>query len=875
MTGWFWRRHGRGDPDEEVDREVAFHLKMRAQELEERGMDPESARELAATSFGDVQAIRGILRSARRRRYVQRTRRERVAEWAYDVRHAGRLLRRNPFFTAGVVATLGAGIALIAVWASLEEAYEGRTLPFPDAERLVMVQGMGAPEWRDMPESFEQSVSWDLDVLSIVSDRPETVETSWVTADFFTITGARPELGRFFRTAETGPGSPAVAVISHALWQRRWGGAPDIIGRTFRAYSSDRPDEAEVFTIIGVLPADFWFTNRFHEVLAPLRSPRAAYMAKLRPGVRLGEAEAQLRRLASPRDTARADLRLVPIRAAYLERIRPMLAALGGAVLLVLGIAFGNAASLVLVRATAREPEFALRSAIGAGGGRLGRQLLVEGVWFSALASLSGVVLAWLVLRFTGGLLPRILGTPVPGASAGLVFGKAAAGAAILVFVLLVVTLAVVPLHRVWRPGLPLTLTEGARGMVGQARQRARSVLVAGELALSLSLLIGAGLLVRNALHMQAQPLGFDPDGLVAITASLRQREFEEAASRSELFERLAAGIERGVPGVSAEIVGWAPLSRSWSFPVETPEPAGAEPTASAFITSASPGYFGLMGIALLRGRTFEPTDRAGAPPVAIVSEGLARRVWPGGDPIGQRIRIAPVERAMGSSGWMGRSGSGFSSDEQWRTVVGVVADVTKTLVDENPPDLYYPLDQAPPMLVEFVVRGLTGGAGLAAAREAMWTVNPEIPLDEVRWLEEELGAALLPSRFLAWLLSAFGGFAILMAVTGISGVVAYEVSQRKREVAIRMALGATSDSVVGAFLRSSAAFLSAGLLIGLGGGWAVSRLISHQLHGVSASDPLTWVGAAAGLALVALIATWLPARRAARTEPMQVLQSR
>jgi predicted permease len=862
--GWFWRRHGRGAPGAEVSRELEFHLEMRAREYEARGLSPESARVAAMESFGDVEAIGERLTSERRRRSRMARARESWSGAADDVRRAVRLLRRSPGYSAAIVLALAVGLAVITAWSALATAYLWRPFPFPAADRLVQIWGTGGPDWMDPPELFEHVVSWDLDVLSIVGGGPpQSVRTSWITPDWFEVSGARPRLGRLFGGEEAGPGAAAVAVIGHGLWQTRWGGDPGVIGRTFTAYSSDRPEESEVFTIIGVLEPGFWFVNDFTEVLVPLRAGRGAYMATLREGVTVSEADAAVRAQAVEADPD-ADVRVRDAREAYVERVRPVIRAVGGAVAMVLAIALGNALSIVVVRTLGREREFAVRAAIGAGRGRIARQLLAEGMLLSALSALAGLALAWLTLSVARGALPSMLGLGVPGGVEALRIGGTGLGVAVGACVLTGIVLALAPLLNVWRPALFASLRDGSRGTATRGRQRTRSALVAAELALSLALTVGAGLLVRSALHLHDRPLGFRPDGVAALSITLRQTEYPAAADRAALFDRIEAAIESAVPGIAVSTVGWAPMARSWAFPVETPErQAVGDQAATAFATVAGTDYFETLGIPFLEGRSFGAEDRAGAEPVAIVSASLASRLWPGGGPIGQRIRVAPDEDAP----------MGGQRDPVWRTVVGVVPDVVKTLTEENPPDLYYPVAQAPPRFVEVVVRDPAGRVRLGPVRDAIWSVAPDIPLDDVRWLEEAVTTATLPSRFLAWLVSAFGGFALALAGIGVWGVVAYTVRQGRRDVAIRMALGATGARVARAFVMRQAVWIGGGLLIGLAGARALSGLLRSQLYGVEAGDPATWLAAVLTVATVGLAASWLPARSAAATDPGRLLK--
>lgn len=860
MTGWFWRRLGRDSAAAEVEREIRFHLEMRAREFEEAGYSEEDARAAALRSFGDVSAIAEVCREERRRRARERGRRHMWQSIASDVKVSARTLRRNPAFAAAVVLTLGVGIGVATAMAGVLDAYLVRALPYPAADRLVSVTGPGAPDWRDAPMVLENAVSWDLDAFSLVSDGPpERVWTSWVTPGFFAALGVRPTLGRLFDASETAPGGASVALISHALWQRRWGGDPGILGRTFAAYADDRPDEAAVFTIVGVLPSDFWYFNRFTEVLAPLRTSRPIYMATLAAGVSPAEAQEALTHAAAARDPARAEVTVRLMRDAFLERAKPVLWAVAGAVALVLLIACGNAAVLLLVRAAGREQEFAIRSAVGVGRGGIARQLLVEGALISVTATVLGLALASLLLRVMGEATPRLLGTPVPGGAAALRLDVLAFASAAAIACLAGVLFGLMPLSVTRRRNLAATLVS-TRGTDTRRRQRVRGVLVAAELALSLALLIGAGLLVRSALHLQRLELGFDAANLVALSLSVRQSAFAEPDARTALYGRIEQELASALPGVSVGTVSWAPFSRFGLTPVQAQDrPTDGPPRDSAFISSASAGYFGTIGIRLLRGRLFDAS--AAADGDVLVSESLARRIWPGENAVGRQLRPVADRTAPAAP------------QQPWRTVIGVVSDVRKTLTQPNPPDLYVPLTASPPILAEVVVRDPTGRERLHAMREAVWRVNPELPLNEVRWIADDVARDAMPARFLAWLLSGFAAFALVLATLGLYGVIAYAVGERRREIAIRLALGADPPQVVRLFLRQSGRLVVAGLLGGLGGGYALSRLLASQLHGVSASDPVVYAALALLLGGATMLATWIPARRGAHAEPMQVLE--
>jgi putative ABC transport system permease protein len=864
---------GPEDPAREVDREIGFHLEMRAREFEAQGLSPVEARRAAEESFGNLTEVREACRAERRRRRRSNRWRRVFGDIGGDVRIAARMLRRDPSFAAAAILVLAVGIGSVVVVGGLIDAYLVRGLPYPEAERLAFVNGRSAnaaPDWQNAPAVLEIPISWDLDMLSIVGgERPERASTSWVSAGYFEALGVETQLGRLPDEIDSLPGAPTVAIISHALWQRRWAGDRNVIGRTFTAYSADRPDEAEVFTIIGVLSADSWHFNRgilsgtTHEVLSPLRVGRGTYMARLARGVTVAHAQAVLRADAYARGADSSSVDVVSAQAAYVQQVRPILLALGAAVLLVLVIACGNAAVLLLVRASSREREFSMRVALGAGVGRLARQLVVEGLVLALAASLLGTVLGALAMQGTAGLAPRMLGAPLPGGPEALRLQGTALASAVAACVIAGLLFGLAPLFGTLRPDLARRLAEGMRASEGRARGRLRDVLVGVELALSLALLVGAGLLVRSATHIQRLTLGFEPEDIAAIDVTIRRRSYPDDATRAAFFQRVQSTIEDRLPGMDVELALWAPFARLGADPVETPAApaAGSDAPPAAMRTLVSPGYFDLMGITLLRGRVFDVNDRDTSRPVAVVSASLARRLWPDRNPLGEQIRFAARPGAQ-------------RDEPRWMTVVGVVDEVRKTLTEENPPDLYRPVAQGTPTTMELLLRDVKWRERLDDVRAAVWSLDSEIPLDGVRELQEGVALASLPTRSLAGVLAGFAAFAAVLATLGLYGVISYAVSRSRRDIAVRMALGAEAHQVVTVFLRRILPVLLAGLVAGILGGVWLARLLSSQLHGVTAVDTATYVMMSTVLIFAALLATVIPALRAARLAPMRVLRT-
>lgn len=857
------RQIGPEDSGREVDRELAFHLEMRAREFEAEGLSPEDARAAARRAFGDADAVAAECRTERARRGRSVRLRRRAEELVSDARLAGRMLRRDPAFASAAILVLALGIGIVVAVGGLVDAYLLRGLPFPAADRLVWIRGEETPDWRTAPDVLELPVSWDLDVLSLTGDQPTRAWTSWVSPTYFDAFGVRVQLGRLPRVDEVVPGAPRVALISHGLWQRRWGGDPDVVGTTFTAYASDRPEEAEVFTVIGVLTPDHWHINRFYEVLSPLAEGRATYLARLARGVTPAEAKAVLERDAVERGVADPTTEVEPVHATFVARVRPALTALTVSVLLVLLIACGNAAVLLLVRASAREREFSVRAALGAGRGRLVRQLVVEGLVLSVLAAIAGIAIGVLLLNGTAETLPRVLGTEVPGGASALRPQGLALLAALVACVGSALLFGLAPIASVVRPGLVRGLAEGGRGGAGRGRNRLRDGLIAAELALSLALLVGAGLLIRSADHLQRTPLGFTPDGVSAFEISIRQSRYPDDEAKAVFYAEAVRSVETEVPGIDAAFVFSRPLGgRTFGngAPVETPEqPAAPDETGARAVGNAmSPGGFDLLGIPVRSGRVFTDADRPGAPRVAVVGESLARRLWGDANPIGRRVRFV--------------SGTMFETEE-WLTVVGVVGDVVKTLTEPNPPDLYLPIAQVGTMGASLIVRSADGRNRMDEVRSVLWRLDPEIPLDMVRSMEADQRAATLPARFLAGVLAGFAAFAALLATFGLYGAVSYAVRRQRRDIAIRMALGARTGGVVGLFVRRGVPVLVAGLVAGLVGAGALARVLGSQIHGIGRLDPVTFVGAAVLLGGAALLATIVPARRATREAPMRVLR--
>jgi predicted permease len=656
-----------------------------------------------------------------------------------------------------------------------------------------------------------------------------------------------------------------VALISHRLWNSRFGGDPNIVGRTFTAYVSDRPQEAEAFTIVGVLPAGFWHVNSYTDILAPLRAPTYPYMVRLREGVTPEHAIGRITALVgagAENVPANWKAQITSSHALYVQSVRPILRSVTIAAALVLLVACANIAGLLLVRATRRQKEIAVRTALGGGRSAIARMLLAEASVVGALS----LALALVATRFLlGWLAPQIqqqLGRRVPGgAQAFAIDGWTLAFAgAIGLTTVVVCTLA--PLLSGLRPDLLGALQSGSRTSTeGRRSRRIRAALIAVEIAASLALVAGSALMLRSVVNLLRTDLGFSADRVLLASVTLRQNRYPDPASRLAMFERIASRLG-AIPGT--EDVG---LTTAW--PVQQPriyavEVIGAPDrlTVRTGVHRVNDRYFSALSIPFAAGRPFTSADRAGSEPIAVVSESLARRLWPAGNGIGGRL-LVPEEQDQGQPIPIPR------------TVVGIVRDVRQGASDVELGDVYTPLMQSPGRFTFVLMR--TAGSPvnwLPSFRSAFREMDPQVAVQNARPLQTIVDELSARPRVLTSLLSAFAIVAALVALVGVYGVIAYAVRQREREIAVRMALGADPARLTRLFVRQGAVILLAGLILGLLGAFATGRLIESQLLGVTSHDPVALGGAVAAFATAGLLAIWWPSRRAAATDPAIALRA-
>jgi len=821
-----------------------------------------------------------------------------IDSFLQDWRFAWRGLVRSPGFAAIAIATLALGIGANSAIFTVVNAVVMRPLPYANADRLVRVTadfnglnatdvGLSQPElidYRDRSGLFDQIAGvWAINANLTEIDQPERVEALLASPSYFDVLGVRPQLGRLFGPEDNAPGISEVLVISDALWRRRFAASPDAIGRKLRI-------DNDWYTVVGVLPAGFrhpgrsvltdvdvWAPANFVTAPFPDTPNRSAYfltgaIARLKPGVSIDQARQRLAgfaqglRASNPNDyPARAAWapRMISLHEDLVGSVKPALLILFGAVGLVLLIACANMANLLIARASTRQRELAVRRALGSSRRRLVRLLLTESLMLALLGGIAGAALTvWLLealLALVPAGLPRLPEVAIDGQV--LAFTALTTIATAIIF-------GTIPALQFSKSDVNESLKEGSRGSASGARGFLRSALVVVEFALALVLLVGAGLLVRSFWRLQQVDLGFDPHHVVTARLWLPQPNDPKTGPYFKHQPRLAVYEEilrraRTLPGVSASAaVGTLPFDGRGGNAVFTVE--GSETDARARVpttafTIASAGYFELMGIRLVRGRTFTDQDDEKAPPVVVVTEALVRRAWPGQDPIGRRLHFGPPQ-----------------SKNPWMTVVGVVNDVrTERLEDAARPTAYRPLKQASSLQLAIVLKTDADPRTLATllSREVR-AVDPDQPTYGVRTMDEIVAYATASRRFSMQLLGAFAVLALALAAVGIYGVMAFVVGQRTREIGIRIALGAHPRAVVRLVLGQALALAAVGVVTGVVAAALVTRLLSGLLFEVRATDPVTYVLIAGLLGTTAAAAAWRPARRAATVDPIRALRA-
>jgi putative ABC transport system permease protein len=872
--------------ESEIDDEIAFHIAMREEQLRQGGLSSHEAQDAARRRFGDVEHVRQECVEIDR----GRARRERVMESMggvmQDIVIALRSFRRARSFTAAAVITLAIGIGSSAAIFSVAYGVLLRPLPFPAADRLLK---LGASFSKVSGASGQLSAAEYLDVRSGVrafdaigaysetdrtlggDGRPERVTVAYTTASLFQTLGVTPLIGRTYNAEEDQPGGPQLVVLSHALWTRRFNADSRVLG-------TDVVMDGVPRTVLGVLPSSLHIGAAEAYLPSRLRAEGPGgrgnhylhVIARLRPDATVDAARAELAayvaRVTGEFELYRGSgfsLDALGLREALYGDMRPTMLALLATVLLLLLLASTNVANLLLVRAETRQREMGIRVALGAGRGRLVRQLLTESLVLSVVGALLGVPLALLGVRALIAVNPTVV--PV-GQDIGLDAGVLLAVAAIVALAALAA--GVLPALRAGRTDVRSVISAGSSGG-GREGGALRSTLVVAEVALAAMMLVGAGLVGRSFWKLQSVDPGFDAEGALVMDLSLPSRRYDSPARVIGFYARALDGL-RSLPGVrSAAAISHLPLSGNagdWMLEAEGRSPSAPRLPSPEF-TIASTDVFRALGIAVREGRVFDSTDRPTAPPVVVVSRELSRAFWPGESSVlGRRVRFAgaPPGRTI-----------------PWMTVVGVVDDVRRTSLSQAPHAGFYLLDTQFPHIIgdaisamTLVVRTQGDPSRLAgAARAVVGGIDPELAVANERTLASVVSSSVARPRFAMAVLSAFGLSALLLAAVGVYGVLSYAMARRRREMAVRMAMGATPRAVrrlaLGAGLRLGVIGVAAGLVLAVMG----SRLLRSLLFEVSATDPLTIAAVGTVLLGAALLASWLPARRATTVSPAEVLR--
>jgi putative ABC transport system permease protein len=865
----------RNQRNAEIQEELLSFQTASVEEKTRRGMSREAALRAARAEAGSAESVRQKVWSAGW---------ESAADSLWqDLRYAVRMLAKSPGFTAIAVLTLALGIGANAAIFSLVNAVLLRPLPYANPAQLVDVSeakagvvgaGVSYPafvELRDHSRAFTSVAGLAGHALTLTGHgEPADVSTLAVTPEFFSLFGTKPLLGRALSPQDGERGAAPVVVLSEQLWRSRFGADPGIAGTSITL-------DQRAFTVVGIMPGAFRtpFFNQTEQVWIPLlqdplfsgwltRPPQEHWLpviARLRAGVSPDQARAELQTISAGLvDQFPAEkgwgIAIEPLQQVIVGDVKEPLLLLLSAAGLVLLIACANIANLLLARATSRSREIAVRIALGASQRRIARQLLTESAILGVLGGVTGVFLAWWSVSALTSLLPtgltQLRSIRVDGSVFGFAFVLSLAAS---------VFFGLAPVLHTTRSDPQANLREGSRAGDARGSQRARSFLAAAEVAVAMVLLVGAGLLMRSFARLLSVSPGFETENMVKAEISLPRFQYSRpeqwTAFSSQLMMRLQAkpGLQDSAIAVPLPILNNS-INLPFAIAGNPPLEQGATDTAN--YVAASPRYFHVMGISLMRGRLFSEDDSASTPPVALISEALARRYFPGENPLGRQLIF------------------GFPPHgDVAREIVGVVADIHDVSIASNPgPMMYVPFAQVPFWGSEVVVRSSLGAAEIAAAiRTETHSIDKDLPVTDIESFPEAMHASVAEPRFRTMLLGLFSAIALLLAAIGIFGVISFSVSRRTREIGVRMALGATPASIRHLVLGESAKLVLFGLATGIPAALILTHFLSALLFGITPTDPLTFIAVALLLMLVALAAAYLPARRAIRIDPMAALR--
>jgi predicted permease len=855
--------------EEELTDEVQAYLEMLIDSKIRDGLSPAAARRAALIETGGVEQVKEQVREVRMGALLEAI--------CQDLRYGARMLLKQPGFTLIAVLTLALGIGANTAIFSIVNAVLLRPFPYQEPDRLMVVQERFSAggitvsypnfaDWREQNTVFEtiSAVRGNENFNLTGAGEPERLQGRLVSAEFFSTLGIEPLIGRDFLAEEDRPGATPAVILSYGLWQRRFGADQSIIGKPLTLNNQS-------FTVTGILPANFQYGVEA-DITVPIglqaerfklrgADPGIGVVARLKPNLSRQQAESEMNLIAQgleqqyPESNKGRRVLLTPLHESFVGDVRQPLLILLGAVGLVLLIACANVANLLLVRASVRQKEMAVRVALGASRARVIRQLLTESILLAALGAGLGILLAF----WGTGLIAAQLPDGIPRLQ------EAQVDRPVLVFTLAVSLLTgllfgLAPALQASRPNLTEELKEGARGSSG-GRQRLRAVLIVSEVALTLTLLVGAGLLVQSFRRVLEVNPGFNPQNLLTMQVSVNNPDGQQVAN---FFEQLQQRV-RNLPGVQSVAVSNGIPFGVANFPaflIEGRPETESKPSGIRY--TVSPDYFQTMGITLIKGRVFTAEDTRESPPVILIDEVLAQRYFANEEPIGKRLKHGPNTPSL--------------------EIVGVVRHVEPNSLDAQgaaPAQFYTNFNQTPLQTlpngvrrINLLTRTEVEPLSLASAvRAQVAALNKDQAVFNVRTMEQIVAQSVAPRRFSMWLLTVFAIVALALASLGIYGMMSYAVAQRTREIGVRLALGAQSANVMRLVIGQGMKLALAGVTLGLVAAIALTRTIKTLLFGVSATDPATFAGIALLLIMVALLACWIPARRATRVDPMIALR--